>query len=184
MLENRVKYFSIKNTWRPEVSILWVVFPPQCEDVLLHNEDPSRPAVTPAPTAEESVTGCRAGTAARQPPEPLTPFHSPSSLILEGFFPSPSHSLNTSHTDGLVTIYIQTKTHCSLKGQSETSGKLHGVFIFPFFVCHSVFVSKSVCGIFRSKRCFLFRTCRESVDEKLTFTTPDFFGCHCCLGKT
>ena len=89
-----------------------------------------------------------------------------------------------SHRQGLVTIYIQTKTHCSLKGQSETSGKLHGVFIFPFLVCHSVFVSKSVCGIFRSKRCFLFRTCRESVDEKLTFTTPDFFGCHCCLGKT
>ena len=26
------------------------------------------------------------------------------------------------------------------------------------------FVSKSVCGIFWSKRCFLFTTCRESVD--------------------
>ena len=43
-----------------------------------------------------------------------------------------------SHRQGLVTIYIHTKTHCYLKGQSETSGKLHGVFIFPFFACHSV----------------------------------------------
>lgn len=56
------------------------------------------PDGAPAHTAEEWGDGYRTGTAPRQSVEPVTPLHPPSSFLLEAFFPSPSHSINTSHT--------------------------------------------------------------------------------------
>lgn len=60
-----------------------------------------------------------------------------------------------SHRQGLVIIYSQPNTHCYLKGQSETSGNLHGVFIFPFFAAsHCLSPSLSV-AYFSLKGAFL-----------------------------
>ncbi|CAN0452717.1 unnamed protein product [Rangifer tarandus platyrhynchus] len=60
-----------------------------------------------------------------------------------------------SHRQGLVIIYSQTNTHGYLKGQSETSRMLHGVFIFPFFAAsHCLSPSLSV-AYFSLKGAFL-----------------------------
>ena len=114
------------------------------------------PDGAPAHTAEEWGDGYRTGTAPRRSVEPVTPLHSPSSFLFRSFLSFPfSLYKYISHRQGLVTIYSQTNTHGYLKHQSETSRKLHGVFIFPFFAaCHCLSQSLSV-AYFSLKGAFL-----------------------------